>query len=160
MNKILIILSLVLLASCEPSAEEKRQVEMEKQRIEQEASEKDVFDDLANPIAHLDCKIENNKTKRLAFAPSKEGTVSAEEWRRGKCIVKFGNPCMSEGYFTRTEGLYKFFWSLGSGAAETLELNRKDLTYEHQFHSNALGYMSPSYGVCKIVQRSTKKKKF
>jgi uncharacterized lipoprotein len=36
MNKILIILSVVILASCGPSAEEKRQVEMEQERIEQE----------------------------------------------------------------------------------------------------------------------------
>ena len=48
MNKILIILSLVLLASCGPSAEEKRQVEMEQQRIEQEK---------ANRIAAVTCSI-------------------------------------------------------------------------------------------------------
>ena len=44
MNKTLIILSLVLLTSCGPSAEEKRQVEIEQQRIEKEASENSQFD--------------------------------------------------------------------------------------------------------------------
>ena len=56
MNKILIILSLVLLASCGPSAEEKRQVEMEQQRIEQEASEK-LAQEKANRISAVTCSI-------------------------------------------------------------------------------------------------------
>jgi len=56
MNKILIILSFVLLASCGPSAEEKRQVEMEQQRIEQEASEK-LAQQKANRIAAVTCSI-------------------------------------------------------------------------------------------------------
>ena len=56
MNKILIILSLVVLASCGPSAEEKRQVEMEQQRIEQEASEK-LAQEKANRIAAVTCSI-------------------------------------------------------------------------------------------------------
>jgi hypothetical protein len=116
----------------------------------------DVFDDLANPIKHLDCLFDGELTLRLAFAPNKAGKVSAEEWRRGLCV---SNPCMREGSFTRTEGLYKFNWPLGSGAQETVELNRKDLTYKHQFLNSSFGYMSPSYGVCKIVQRSTKKNK-
>jgi hypothetical protein len=63
MNKTLIILSLVLLASCGPSAEEKRQVEMEQQRIEmeqqrieQEASEK-LAQEKAIRIAAVTCSI-------------------------------------------------------------------------------------------------------
>jgi hypothetical protein len=63
MNKILIILSLVFLASCGPSAEEKRQVEMEQQRIEmeqqrieQEASEK-LAQEKAIRIAAVTCSI-------------------------------------------------------------------------------------------------------
>jgi len=56
MNKILIILSLVVLASCGPSAEEKRQVEMEQQRIEQEASEK-LAQEKAIRIAAVTCSI-------------------------------------------------------------------------------------------------------
>jgi hypothetical protein len=56
MNKILIILSLVLLASCGPSAEEKRQVEMEQQRIEQAASEK-LAQEKAIRIAAVTCSI-------------------------------------------------------------------------------------------------------
>ena len=56
MNKILIILSVVILASCGPSAEEKWQVEMEQQRIEQEASEK-LAQEKANRIAAVTCSI-------------------------------------------------------------------------------------------------------
>ena len=56
MNKTLIILSLVILASCGPSAEEKRQVEMEQQRIEQETSEK-LAQEKANRIAAVTCSI-------------------------------------------------------------------------------------------------------
>ena len=56
MNKILIILSLVVLASCGPSAEEKRQVEMEQQLIEQEASEK-LAQEKVNRIAAVTCSI-------------------------------------------------------------------------------------------------------
>jgi FKBP-type peptidyl-prolyl cis-trans isomerase len=56
MNKTLIILSLVLLASCGPSAEEKRQVEMEQQRLEQEASEK-LAQGKAKRIAAVTCSI-------------------------------------------------------------------------------------------------------
>ena len=55
-NKILIILSFVVLASCGPSAEEKRQVEMDQQRIEQEASEK-LAQEKANRIAAVTCSI-------------------------------------------------------------------------------------------------------
>jgi hypothetical protein len=56
MNKILIILSLVVLASCGPSAEEKWQVEMEQQRIEQAASEK-LAQEKAIRIAAVTCSI-------------------------------------------------------------------------------------------------------
>ena len=56
MNKILIILSLVLLASCGLSQEEKRQVEMEQQRIEQEASEK-LAQEKVIRIAAVTCSI-------------------------------------------------------------------------------------------------------
>jgi Na+-transporting methylmalonyl-CoA/oxaloacetate decarboxylase gamma subunit len=56
MTKVLIILSLVLLASCGPSAEEKRQVEMEQQRLEQEASEK-LAQEKAKRIAAVTCSI-------------------------------------------------------------------------------------------------------
>jgi antitoxin component YwqK of YwqJK toxin-antitoxin module len=70
MNKILIILSFVVLASCGPSAEEKRQVEMEQDRIEQEKRqveleqqriEKDASERLAHEkairIAAVTCSI-------------------------------------------------------------------------------------------------------
>jgi antitoxin component YwqK of YwqJK toxin-antitoxin module len=56
MSKILIILSLVLLASCGPSAKEKRQLEMEQQRVEQEASEK-LAQEKAQRIAAVTCSI-------------------------------------------------------------------------------------------------------
>jgi len=105
---------------------------------------------------HLDCLFEGDITLRLAFVPTKAGKVSAEQWREGLCVSK---PCMKEGSFTRTEGLYKFYWQMGSGVEEILELNRKELTYKHQFLNSSFGYMSPSYGVCKIVQRANKNNK-
>ena len=56
MIRILFVLSLFALASCGPSAEEKRQVEMEKQRIEQEAS-KNLAQEKAMRIAAVTCSI-------------------------------------------------------------------------------------------------------
>ena len=63
---------------------------------------------------------------------------------------------MKEGEFTRTENMYTFAFMVSERMGEILELNRKDLSFKHQFYGIDL---PPDYGVCKIVQRSTKKNK-
>lgn len=77
MNKILIILSLVLLASCGPSAEEKRQVEIEQQRIEKEASEK-LAQEKADRVAAVTCSI-MSETRNMDGAVRVEKMNDARE---------------------------------------------------------------------------------
>ena len=92
MNKILIILSLVLLTSCGPSAEEKRQVEMEQQRIEQEASEK-LAQEKAYRIAAVTCSI-MSETRNMDAAIRVEKMndarekISGEPFLRGDDAIK------------------------------------------------------------------------
>ena len=82
MNKILIILSLVVLASCGPSAEEKRQVEMEQQRIEQEASEK-LAQEKAIRIAAVTCSImgETRNMDAAVRVERNERRTRKDRWR-------------------------------------------------------------------------------
>ena len=56
MKYIFIITISLILASCGPSAEEKRKVEMERQRVEQEANEK-LAEEKANRISAVTCSI-------------------------------------------------------------------------------------------------------
>lgn len=77
MNKILIILSIVLLASCGPSAEEKRQVEIEQQRIEKETSEK-LAQEKADRVAAVTCSI-MSETRNMDRAVRVEKMNEARE---------------------------------------------------------------------------------
>ena len=92
MNKTLIILSLVVLASCGPSAEEKRQVEMEQQRIEQAASEK-LAQEKAIRIAAVTCSIMSETRNMDAAIRVREMNdarekIGAEPFLRGDSAIQ------------------------------------------------------------------------
>ena len=95
MNKILIILSLVVLASCGPSAEEKRQVEMEQQRIEQEASEK-LAQEKAIRIAAVTCSI-MSETRNMDAAIRVEKMNDAREKIGGEPFLR-GDDAIQEAF--------------------------------------------------------------
>jgi antitoxin component YwqK of YwqJK toxin-antitoxin module len=95
MNKILIILSLVVLASCGPSAEEKRQVEMEQQRIEQEASEK-LAQEKANRIAAVTCSI-MGETRNMDAAIRVEKMNDARDKIGGEPFLR-GDSAIQEAF--------------------------------------------------------------
>ena len=95
MNKILIILSLVVLASCGPSAEEKRQVEMEQQRIEQEVSEK-LAQEKANRIAAVTCSI-MGETRNMDAAIRVEKMNDAREKIGGEPFLR-GDDAIQEAF--------------------------------------------------------------
>ena len=95
MNKILIILSLVLLTSCGPSAEEKRQVEMEQQRIEQEASEK-LAQEKAYRIAAVTCSI-MSETRNMDAAIRVEKMNDAREKISGEPFLR-GDDAIQEAF--------------------------------------------------------------
>jgi cytochrome c551/c552 len=95
MNKILIILSFALLTSCGPSAEEKRQVEMEKQRIEQEASEK-LAQEKAIRIAAVTCSI-MSETRNMDAAIRVEKVNDAREKIDGEPFLR-GDDAIQEAF--------------------------------------------------------------
>ena len=108
-NKILIILSLVLLASCGPSAEEKRQVEIEQQRIEKEASEK-LAQEKADRVAAVTCSI-MSETRNM------DGAVRVEKMNEAR--EKIG-----EQPFLRGDDAIKEAFEYG--LCQELVLNDKD----------------------------------
>ena len=94
-NKILIILSLVLLASCGPSAEEKRQVEIEQQRIEKEASEK-LAQEKADRVAAVTCSI-MSETRNMDGAVRVEKMNEAREKIGGEAFLR-GDDAIKEAF--------------------------------------------------------------
>ena len=102
MNKIIIILSFIVLASCGPSAEEKRQVEMEQQRIEmeqqrieQEASEK-LAQEKAIRIAAVTCSI-MSETRNMDAAIRVEKMNDAREKIGGEPFLR-GDDAIQEAF--------------------------------------------------------------
>jgi antitoxin component YwqK of YwqJK toxin-antitoxin module len=89
MIRILFVLSLFVLASCGPSAEEKRQVEMEKQRIEQEASEK-LAQEKAIRIAAVTCSI-MGETRNMDAAVRVREMNNAREKIGGESFLRGDN---------------------------------------------------------------------
>jgi hypothetical protein len=89
MNKILLILSLVILSSCGPSAEEKRQAEMEEQRIKKEASEK-LAQEKANRIAAVTCSI-MSETRNMDAAVRVEKMNEARDKIGGEPFLRGDN---------------------------------------------------------------------
>ena len=95
MNKILIILSFVVLTPCGPSAEEKRQVEMEQQRIEQEASEK-LAQEKAIRITAVTCSI-MSETRNMDAAVRVEKMNDAREKIGGEPFLR-GDSAIQEAF--------------------------------------------------------------
>ena len=95
MIRILFVLSLFVLASCGPSAEEKRQVEMEIQRIEQEASEK-LAQEKAIRIAAVTCSI-MGETRNMDAAVRVEKMNDAREKIGGEPFLR-GDSAIQEAF--------------------------------------------------------------
>ena len=95
MIRILFVLSLFVLASCGPSAEEKRQVEMEQQRIEQEAS-KNLAQEKAMRIAAVTCSI-MGETRNMDAAVRVEKMNDAREKIGGEPFLR-GDSAIQEAF--------------------------------------------------------------
>ena len=95
MIRILFVLSLFVLASCGPSAEEKRQVEMEQQRIEQEAS-KNLAQEKAVRIAAVTCSI-MGETRNMDAAVRVEKMNDAREKIGGEPFLR-GDSAIQEAF--------------------------------------------------------------
>jgi hypothetical protein len=140
MNKILIILSLVLLASCGLSQEEKRQVEMEQQRIEQEASEK-LAQEKAIRIAAVTCSI-MGETRNMDAAIRVEKMNDAREKIGGEAFLG-GDDAIQEAFewglcqeLVLNEIYDETLQSLKDAKRERERIADSKPTVEEAFHSN------------------------
>ena len=140
MNKILIILSLVLLASCGPSAEEKRQVEMEQQRIEQEASEK-LAQEKAIRIAAVTCSI-MGETRNMDAAVRVREMNDAREKIGGEPFLR-GDDAIQEAFewglcqeLVLNEIYDETLQSLKDAKRERERIADSKPTVKEEFHSN------------------------
>ena len=140
MNKIIIILSLVVLASCGPSAEEKRQVEMEQQRIEQEASEK-LAQEKAIRIAAVTCSI-MSETRNMDAAIRVEKMNDAREKIGGEPFLR-GDDAIQEAFewglcqeLVLNEIYDETLQSLKDAKRERERIADSKPTVKEEFHSN------------------------